>query len=301
VSAGESAAVPVALDMTGGWDFYCHSRPCLLPRWGSAIDLAGAAAKFGFAGVVLQAHHESTHSRALTAAQVVPEVRLIGGLTLNSYAGGMSVAVVRGALLAGARVFWLPTLQSRAHVAAVGAGRSLSSRFDPHDCGPGLSILDDGVLSIPVLQILDLLGEAGAVLNTGHAAQAEIDALIPAAADRGVVVVINHPYFLIHPARSWWRQLPRSGVYVQLAAITQVGPHLPGLTDARQVVDAVGPQRCIIGSEAGGGTHPFRQIAAFCAGLVRQGLTSAEVRTMLCDTPAKLAGHVLAAENGGLR
>jgi hypothetical protein len=301
VSTGESAAVPVAVDMTGGWDFYCHSRPCLLPRWGSAIDIAKAAAELGLAGVVLQAHHESTHSRALAAAQVVPEVRLIGGLTLNSYAGGLSVAVVRGALLAGARVFWLPTLQSRAHVAAVGAGRSLSSRFDPHDLGPGLSILDDGVLSSPVLQILDLLGEAGAVLNTGHAAQTEIDALIPAAVDRGVVVVINHPYFLIHPACSWWRRLPQSGVYVQLAAITQAGRHLPGLTDARQVIDVVGPQRCVIGSESGGGTHPLRQIAAFCAGLVGHGLTPAEVRTMLRDTPAELAGYVLAAENGGSR
>jgi hypothetical protein len=278
--------------MTGGWDFYCHSRPCLLPRWGSAIDIARAAAELGLAGVVLQAHHESTHSRALAAAQVVPQVRLIGGLTLNSYAGGISVPAVRGALLAGARFFWLPTLQSRAHVAAVGAGNSLSSRFDPADSGPGLSILDDGRLSTAMLRILDLLGEAGAVLNTGHAAQAEIDALIPAAADRGVVVVINHPYFLIHPAPSWWQRLPEAGVYVQLAAVTGSGPHLPSLAQARQVVDAVGAHRCVIGSEAGRGTHPLRQVAAFCAALIQHGAAPGDVWEMLCETPAEVAGHV---------
>lgn len=282
------------LDMTGGWDFYCHSRPCLLPRWGSAIDVAKAAAELGFAGVVLQAHHESTHSRALAAAQVVPEVRSIGGLTLNAYAGGLCVTAVRGALLAGTRVFWLPTLQSRAHAAAVGAGHSLSRQFDPGDSGPGLSVLDGGTLSPAVLAILDLLGEAGAVLNTGHAGLAEIDALIPAAVSRGVVVVINHPYFLISPARSWWRRLPDSGVYTQFAAITQAAPHLPGLADVRQVIDVVGPGRCVIGSESGGGTHPLRQIAAFCAALIQHGLTPEEVRVMLCDTPAELASHVLA-------
>lgn len=284
----------MAVDMTGGWDFYCHSRPCLLPRWGSAIDIAKAAAELGFAGIVLQAHHESTHSRALAAAQVVPEVQLIGGLTLNAYAGGLSVTAVRGALLAGVRFFWLPTLQSRTHVAAVKHGHSLSRQFDPGDSGPGLSILDGGTLTPAVLAILDLLGEAGAVLNTGHAGLAEIDALIPAAADRGAVVVINHPYFLIHPARSWWQRLPESGVYVQLAAITQVASHLPGLADVRQVIDAVGPARCVIGSESGGATHPLRQVAAFCAALTQHGMTPEEVRVMLCDTPAELAGYVLA-------
>jgi Family of unknown function (DUF6282) len=304
VSTGETAphdgTAVASVDMAGGWDFYCHSRPCLLPRWGSAIDIARAAAALRLAGVVLQTHHESTHSRALAAAQVVPGVRLIGGLTLNAYAGGLSAAVVRGALLTGTRVFWLPTLQSRVHVAAVGAGYSLSSRFDPGERDPGLSVLDeDGALSRPVVQILDLLGGAGAVLNTGHAGLAEIDVLIPAATERGVVLVINHPYFLIHPAPSWWQRLPQSGVYVQLAAITQAGRHLPSLANARHVIEAVGPHRCVIGSESGGSTHPLRQIAAFCAALTQDGLAPGDVQAMLCDTPAELAGHVLAREPGG--
>jgi hypothetical protein len=301
-AAARDHSAAAGVDLTGGWDFYCHSRPCLLPRWGSAIDIARAAAALRLAGVVLQAHHESTHSRALAAAQVVPGVRVIGGLTLNAYAGGLSAAVVRGALLVGARVFWLPTLQSRAHVAAVGAGRSLSSRFDPGDHGPGLCVLDEhGGLSAPVIRILDLLADAGAVLNTGHAGLAEIEALIPAAAERGVVLVINHPYFLIHPAPSWWQRLPPSGVYVQLAAITQAGPHLPSLADALRVVEAVGPRRCVIGSESGGSTHPLRQVAAFGAALIRHGLAAEHVHTMLRDTPAELAGHVLAREPGGAR
>jgi hypothetical protein len=299
-TAAPDGSMAGTVDMTGGWDFYCHSRPCLLPRWGSALDIAREAAQMGLAGIVLQAHHESTHSRALAAAQAVPGIRMIGGLTLNDYVGGLSPVAVRGALLAGTRIFWLPTLQSRAHVAAVGAGRSLSRWFDPLDRGPGLSVLDeDGALSPPAIEILDLLASAGAVLNTGHAGLAELEALIPAAAERRIVLVINHPYFLIQPTLPWWRRLPPSGVYVQLAAITQAGPHLPSLADVRRVVEMVGPQRCVIGSEAGGSTHPLRQVGEFCASLVQAGVAPRDVWMMLHDTPAELAGQVLADNPGG--
>jgi hypothetical protein len=276
-----------------GWDFYCHTSPCLLPRWGSALDVTRSAAGRGMAGLVLQTHHESTHSRAVTAAQAAPGPTVLGGITLNRFVGGVSRLATRAALRAGGCFVWLPTLHSAAHVRRVGAGRSLSGVVDPVSHGAPLTVARAGALTADMLAVLDEIEEHGGVLCTGHASMREIDALVPEVQARRISLVVNHPYFVIRPSKQWWRDLPADGVYAQLAAITQTGPLFPTIAEAMQVVDLLGAHRCVVGSEMQQ-ADPFEAIERFGGVLLDAGLPVRQWREMLARTPLQILKPVLA-------
>jgi hypothetical protein len=276
----------------GAWDCYCHTSPCLMPRWGSALDVARAAARDGFTGIVLQSHHESTGSRAAAAAQVVPGVAVIGGITLNRHVGGISAIAVRSALRTGAGVVWLPTVHSTEHIRQIGAGRSLSGRFDPVDSYPGLAITRSGQPTAAMMAVLDEIATFNAVLSTGHASQREIDLLLPHAADRDITMMINHPYFLFRPSDGWLRDLPEIA-FVQLAAVTEVADFLPLIDDAVRVIDLMGPGRCVVGSETQR-NPPTTQVVDFGGALIAAGVSTEAIRAMLSETPPRLLANAIA-------
>lgn len=273
----------------GAWDFYCHTAPCLIPRWGDATDVAREAERLGFEGLVLQSHHENTHGRAQAAQSAVAGVRVLGGPTLNRHVGGLSARSVRAALLAGARIVWLPTLDARTHVESFGAGMSLGGPYDPDDRDPGLDALDGaGGQPSELEQIVRLLGRHGAILCSGHAGAREIHALVELTGSYGVTFVINHPYFVFRPDHGWWNRLPEH-VFVQIAAVAHADdPRLPALDDVLEVIRRVGADRCVLGSEAKAPTHPLHQLLDFCDVLRSRGVSAGEVQVMIGDTPRAL-------------
>jgi hypothetical protein len=282
-----------ASTLAGVWDAYCHTAPCVLPRWGSAIDVAADATACGFTGIVLQSHHEGTGGRAAAAAQSIPGVSLLGSVTLNDYCGGLSAKTVRAHLLAGTRIVWLPTTDAAAHARRFGGtGRSTTGAFDSSDQSAGISILSDGRLCRAMIDILDVLAGAQGVLCTGHLSLKEIDALIGPARDHGVPLVINHPYFIIHPTDEWWNRLPRDGVFVQFAAVDgSPDSALPSLGQVLRVLRIMGPSQCMLGSEARAPVNPVRQILDFCGALEAAGVSARDVQTVACRTPQQLFGR----------
>ena len=279
--------------LTGAWDAYCHTAPCVLPRWGSALDVAAEAAAHGFAGLVLQSHHEGTTGRAAAAAQITPGMSVLGGVTLNDYCGGLSAKTVRAHLLAGACVVWLPTTDAAAHALLLGGtGRSTTGAFDPSDRSTGICILDDGELKPAVIEVLDALAASGGVLCTGHLSIEEIDALVGPARRRNIPVVINHPYFIMHPTDEWWSRLPGDGVFVQFAAVdSSLDPRLPSLDQVCRALRILGPDRCMLGSEARAPRNPVKQLIGFCRTLEAAGVPARDVRTLACRTPERVFGR----------
>jgi uncharacterized protein DUF6282 len=277
---------------TGIWDAYCHTAPCVLPRWGSAVDVAAEAAAHSFGGVVLQSHHEGTLGRAAAAAQAVPGIRVLGGVTLNEYCGGLSVKTVRAHLLAGARIVWLPTTDSAAHAKRFGGtGRSTTGAFDPSDQSPGIGILAGDDLEPTVVEVLHVLAASGGVLCTGHLSMEEIDALIGPARRLRVPLVINHPYFIMHPTDEWWERLPSDGVFAQFAAVDGSADfRLPPLDRVRRAMSILGPARCMLGSEARAPVNPVQRLVEFCRTLEAAGVSKRDVEIMACDTPQQLFG-----------
>ena len=94
-------------------DFHVHSAPSLAPRHSHDPHTLEEARAAGVAKFVLKAHEGSSAERAALLGDEV-----VGGIVLNSPVGGANPDAVAVAAALGARVVWLPTISSPAHIAA---------------------------------------------------------------------------------------------------------------------------------------------------------------------------------------
>src|SRR5689334_21504724 len=92
---------------------HVHSAPCHFDRLTDDRALHALYRDAGFAGAVLKGHFESTVGRARAVAS--SETAIYGGVVLNASVGGLQAHVVDDAVRLGARIVWMPTIDSAAH------------------------------------------------------------------------------------------------------------------------------------------------------------------------------------------
>ncbi len=167
-------------------DFHVHSAPSLAPRHSHdpvTLDEARAA---GVAKFVLKAHEGSSAERAALLGD-----ETIGGVVLNSPVGGANPDAVAVAAALGARVVWLPTISSPAHIAA-----SSNPELSPHK---GISfrevpVVEDGEVRAEWLEVFDEIARNDMVLASGHVTMDEAVVALDTARRRGVErLMVNHP------------------------------------------------------------------------------------------------------------
>lgn len=168
-------------DLTDFIDPHVHSAPDIVPRLLDDFELARQAAAAGMAGILIKSHTTPTADRATLASQIVPGIRIWGGLVLNHAVGGFNPAAVEVAAGFGAREIWMPTIDAANHCRLHQLPR------------PGLS-LDDGSSTQAVREILAIIAGHDLILGTGHLSVPEILALVRMAQDAGVAkILITHP------------------------------------------------------------------------------------------------------------
>src|SRR5690242_21418154 len=96
----------------GAFDLHVHVDPDVIPRRIDDVSLARRFAEVGLAGFCLKSHYTSTAERARVVSGVVPEVRVLGAIALNRAVGGVNPLAVEIAAREGARIVWLPTVDS---------------------------------------------------------------------------------------------------------------------------------------------------------------------------------------------
>ena len=101
----------------GAYDLHVHVDPDVIPRRIDDRTLAGRFAEAGLAGFALKSHYTSTAERAQVVSALVPGVQVLGTLTLNRAVGGMNALAVEIAAREGARIVWMPTVDSPAETA----------------------------------------------------------------------------------------------------------------------------------------------------------------------------------------
>ena len=101
----------------GAYDLHVHVSPDVPARKIDDVALAHRFAEAGLAGFGLKSHYTSTAERAQIVSSLVPGVRAIGTLTLNWAVGGMNALAVEIAAREGARIVWMPTVDSPAETA----------------------------------------------------------------------------------------------------------------------------------------------------------------------------------------
>jgi hypothetical protein len=284
--------------LRGGVDLHCHSAPSPFARRIDHVQAGRHYLEAGFRGVVVKSHH---HSTAFDVAALRPhglDGMVFGGVALNGPVGGVNPRAVDLTLRMGGRVVWLPT---------IGAGRHIDFHCAHPDAfpHPTVALLEeepiavlgaDGEVSADLREVLRLVGEADAVLASGHLGPAELVQVFEAARSSGVRrLLLNHPNFIVEASYADAARLVSLGAYVE---------HNLSLYDEDSVfcrwdvevlarwISEIGPEHTILASDLGQKSNPlpldsYRKI---CDRLLDCGIGEAAIRRIVADNPAALLG-----------
>jgi hypothetical protein len=296
--------------VVGAYDLHVHIAPDVPPRRIDDVALARRCLELGLAGFALKSHYTSTAERARVVSGVVEGVRVLGTLTLNRAVGGMNPLAVEIAAREGARIVWLPTVDSPAETAGRTEPqpgdkvpqwarlqhelRELGLGVEPvHVTGP------DGALLPETRLVLQAVARHDLVLATGHLDRDDTFAVVDAALEAGVAeIVVTHPEF---PCQNLslddQRELAARGCLLERCLSTP----LSGKTTWEHVfegVRAVGVERTLFSSDCGNPDYPPVEdgLALWADRLLGAGFDEDDVREMIVGGSRRLAG---AAARGG--
>jgi hypothetical protein len=283
------------IDMEDAIDLHCHPFPDLFPRLADDIDIAIAARDAGMKAIVLKCHHESTVSRAYLVQRMVPDIRVLGGVVLNSYVGGINPAAVEAALRLGGVEVWMPTIDAGYHAQVHGGTGGYDAQKGGRAGGEGIWVQDkEGKLKPEVVDVLELVAEYGAILGTCHLSPDEIVLLVKQARELGVQkIVVTHPFFKVpNLDLDTVEELGRLGAMPDFGYCT-VSPAWQYASPGRvaEAITRVGASRCLLVSDTGQRHNPLpsEALRIFAQTIFERGLEDDRaIRRLIADNPRDL-------------
>jgi Family of unknown function (DUF6282) len=288
----------------GAYDLHVHVGPDVIPRRIDDVTLARRFAELGLAGFALKSHYTSTAERAQIVSAAAPGVEAIGTVTLNRAVGGMNALAVDIAAREGARIVWMPTVDSPAET----AGRTEPKEGDKvplwarlqhelRELGLGIEpvhVTDgEGGLLPETRDVLRTVARHDLVLATGHLARDDTFAVVDGALGEGVrQIVVTHPEF---PCQDFsvedQRELAARGCVLERCLSTP----LSGKTTWDHVlagVRAVGVEHTLFSSDCGNPDYPAVEdgLALWADRLLDDGFDEDEVRELIVGQSRRLAG-----------
>lgn len=288
----------------GGYDLHIHISPDLPPRRIDDVSLAHRFAELGLAGFALKSHYTSTAERAQVVSKVVPEVRVLGAITLNQGVGGLNALAVEIAAREGARIVWMPTFDSKAET----AGRSdpkpgdnvpqwAKFQHELRELGLGVEAVQvtdaDGAVLPEMRDVLRTIARHDLVLATAHLSRDDAVAVVDAAFEEGVrTVVITHPEFT-----SQKFTIEEQVAFVEKGCLIERCLSTPWSNKAtfEHVFDgvrAVGLENNFFSSDFGNPDYPAVEdgLALWADKLLEAGFQEEDVHSMIVDGSRRVAG-----------
>jgi hypothetical protein len=288
----------------GAYDLHVHVAPDVPQRRIDDRALAQRFAELGLAGFALKSHYTSTAERAQVVSALVEDVEVVGTLTLNRAVGGMNALAVEIAAREGARIVWMPTVDSPAET----AGRTEPKDADnvpqwarlQHELrslglsvGP-VNVTDSrGALLPETRDALRAIARHDLILATGHLGRDDTFAVVDGALQEGVGhIVVTHPEF---PCQDFslddQRALAERGCLLERCLTTPFS----GKTTWEHVFDgvrAVGIERTLFSSDCGNPHYPPVEdgLALWADHLLGGGFDEDEAREMIVGQSRRLAG-----------
>jgi Family of unknown function (DUF6282) len=283
--------------LDGAIDLHIHCAPSFFRRWGDGLDVARACEQAGMAGVLLKAHEGSTVAVAAVLDRLSPSLRVLGGVVLNRYVGGVNPAAAEAALRLGGRCIWFPTMDADAHARAFGSTGAYPFQRGGIESPTGIRLLDDkGKLVGTAREVLALAVEHDALVATGHLDGGEIAALLAAAREAGVRrFLVQHPFFTV-PSLGAEELAPlvEQGAVVELTYLN-VSPlwRTSTVERAAETLSRLGGDAVVVSSDAGQAASPSppQALRSFAQALHEQGVNEIELTKALRDTPLRLVEH----------
>lgn len=282
--------------LLGAIDLHTHPAPDIVPRCQTIAEATADFTAAGFAGFVAKSHVGST-AGACSTPSVGPGATAIGSICLNRPIGGLNPAAVEVAALLGARVVWLPTVDSRRQrkqavdspgTAPVweGAQAKLSHRSG---YGPPVTVLKDGRVVPELHDVLDVISEYRMLLATGHLDHDEVFAVLDAAKDHGIErVMVTHPDLPRQRINLEAQiEMARRGAWIERTMASVIEGKLP-LDDALRGVRACGTDSTLLTGDLG---QPHNGpiaggIRKWATALYTTGFSAKEIRQLLVTNPA---------------
>lgn len=289
--------------VAGGYDTHVHAAPDIMQRRITDVDLVARFAAVGMAGFVLKSHYGCTAERAEVVHSVAPEADVLGAITLNGPVGGLNPLAVEIAARQGARVVWMPTVDSlnqrtsRAG-APPGAKTPLWAAVQDDLAAAGImadpiAVLDDSGEVLPAVRdVCAVTARHGMVLATGHLGTAEIPAVVDAAISAGVrTIVITHPEFTSQQmAVAPQRELAERGVLLERCFSTPYSGKV-SWDEWLSHIREVGPEHSVLSGDLGQPFNPpIEDGLALCADrLLEAGFSDEEIHLMAVTNSVRVA------------
>ena len=272
--------------LSGVVDIHAHADPDAVPRSIDAYDLAKLAKERSMRGMVLKSHYEATATSAYLVRRAVPGIEIFGGIDLNRSVGGINPAAVeRMASIKGGwgRVIWMPTFDAENQV-----------RYSKEN-RPFVSVARDGQLLPEVKQVIAIAAQRNLVLETGHSSAAEGLMLIREARRQGVKnIVVTHAMLApVHMTVAQMQEAAREGAYIEFVYNALIGPNKEfSFSDYVTAIRAIGAKSCILSSDLGQAANPLHPdgLVAYIAGLLKAGVSQADIDLMAKTNPARILG-----------
>jgi hypothetical protein len=277
----------------GAIDVHVHTSPGRYPRRQSDLEFLADLRASGMAGAVLKAHECETAGRALLLGALAPGLLIQGGIVLNHEAGGWNPAAVEAILAMGGRWIWMPTTSAARHLEFF-ATRATAFYGGSSPPAAGLTLLDDsGSIRAEVMEILDLIARADAVLATGHLSPVEVDLLVAAARSRKVArLLIQHPDFGVSGiAPADQQRYAQAGCFIEKCYLCTL-PDIAAVTvdGVAASIRSLGAGSCVVSTDLGQPHNPapVEGFGRFLDGLASAGLADGDIAMVAGTNPRQL-------------
>lgn len=270
--------------LNGAIDIHVHCNPDSIPRSIDAIDLARLAESRGMRALVLKNHFESTASLAYIVRKEVPGIDVFGGIVLNRAVGGINPAAVEHMVMVKGgwgRVVWMPTFDAE------------HDTLSPDHHRPVVPVSKDGELLPEVKDVIALAVKYKLTLETGHSSPEEGLMIIREARRQGVQHIVVTHAMLVGMTIPQMREAAKLGAYIEFVYNGLIGRGKKfEMRDYAKAIREVGPESCILASDLGQAENPLPPdgLSAFFTGLMKEGVSEADIYLMSRTNPARALG-----------
>lgn len=192
--------------LKGAFDFHVHTSPDVFDRKLDDYENALMARKCEMGGFIIKSHHSVTYGRAKLVSSLVDGINVMGGIALNNPQGGLNPQAVDIAGRMGAKIVWMPTLDSDNERKSIFRddlkhvpywGQIPIELAEKGLLGEAISIKDkNGKVKPELEQILDLISDYNMILSTGHLDPEDSIMLVKLARKKKIKnIVVSHPEF----------------------------------------------------------------------------------------------------------
>jgi hypothetical protein len=276
--------------LSGSIDMHLHIGPDEMPTRVDAVEAAEQAADVEMKAIVLKNHSYPTTPVAVTAQDLVPEVKVFGSICLDYEIGGLNVGTLERHAQFGAKVVWMPTFSSTNSREKM---RELGLNLE----GEGFSILEENGALVPEIDpILEIVKKYEMVLASGHISPQEIFTLVEEAKKKNLdKIVITHPSDSEFMEKTLsveeLHRLTGMGAFIEQTIVTLLPTEFCHSPKERvETIKAIGVEHCIMSTDLGQywNLPPAEGMRFFMAILLRNGLNEKDIEVMAKENPSKL-------------